>query len=433
MGWCWVPRKSFTYLPRESTGLGMSTLTDKNPLPPEWNPSAKGEPLSGGGLDNDEVSDVHIPAAGISVFDEMDRAQKDRFVSDVVPVRGLPGVAQIISSPMVTYSFEPLRYLVAISPPTLKYEADPDDTQLSEVEPTLVNSTFVMVDVPPFSPQLAARMRSFMGLNYTVAAILVTSRDAIHYDEAQAIFSNRRSDLRWWTQVFPEAQVVAYRLDVPRDCRRFISQILDGYGPFAAHKNEGNFTFVESGRPLTRNEWDYNTAQEVLSGGSLPPDDEDATTDPIQDEEKYTPEAIRSREEGKSVLAVYTPGYSFGSVSYVFPETGVCCSGFTLPVEDTRVAENEGFVDTGPALDARGYVTTSRGGIKRQMESARNLVTTYCDRFNAILPSRGAPLVLDGSVGERKGYLLNIIKQYQQIGEIYDQLGITSGDRDDAL
>ena len=422
----------------------MST-TEKGPVD-NWSPIPPDEQESSlydESAADDSSGDVHIPAAGISVFDEMDNAQRDRFVSEVLPISGLTGVAQIISSPMVRYSFEPLRYLVALSPPTLKEPTSDkhmdkdEDEELTVVEQTFVNSTFALVDVPPFSPHLAARIRSFMGVGHKLAAILVTSRDAIHYDEAQAVFSNRRSDLRMWKQAFPHAEVIAYRLDTPRDCRAFVTQQLDGYGPFGASETLGNLTFVETGRPLTYDEWDYTTAQNVLSG-TPPPDDDDnndgddaSEQEQRDDDEKYTPEAIRAREEDKAILAIYTPGHSFGSVSYVFPKMNVCCSGFTIPVEDNRIEDNEGFMDTGPALDVRGYITTSQAGIKRQMESARALVTTYHDRFSTILPSRGAPLLLGGSAEERKEDLLQTIDQYQRIGKIYSQLGITSSPDDD--
>lgn len=425
---------SFRRLPQSKpTKLDMSTA-EKGPV--NWSPIPPGdeeeEPQGSSLYDessaDDSSGDVHIPPAGISVFDEMDNAQRDRFVSEVIPVPGLTGVAQIVSSPMVRYSFEPLRYLVALSPPTLN---EPSETgrndELAVAERTFVNSTFVMVDVPPFSPHLVARIRSYMGAGHRLAAILVTSRDAIHYDEAQAVFSNRRSDLRMWKQAFPSTEVVAYRLDTPRDCRAFVTQQLDGYGPFGAAEAAGNLTFVETGRPLTYDEWDYNTAQNVLSGTPPPDDDINASErEQLDDDEKYTPEAIRAREEDKAILAIYTPGHSFGSVSYVFPKMNVCCSGFTIPVEDNRIEDNEGFMDTGPALDVRGYITTSQAGIKRQMESARALVTIYYDRFSTILPSRGGPLLLGGSAEERREDLLETIDQYQRIGDIYSQLGITS-------
>ena len=146
--------------------------------------------------------------------------------------------------------------------------------------------------------------------------------------------------------------------------------------------------------------------------------------------DRYTPEAIRQREHGKRILAVYTPGHTFGSVSYVFPEVNVCCSGSTLPVEDPR---RNGSSMTGPVLDCRGYITTNQAGIQRQMESARHLVQTYGDRFTTVLPSRGDPLQFldDDRPEERQAILLDMIDQYRRIGQIYEQLGITNDEEDD--
>lgn len=85
---------------------------------------------------------------------------------------------------------------------------------------------------------------------------------------------------------------------------------------------------------------------------------------------------------------------------------------------------------TGPALDCRGYITTSRAGISRQMGSAKKLVETYGDRFTVVMPNRGDPLFLDGTVEEREEVLVGILDQYKKIGEIYEQLGITGEDDD---
>lgn len=261
--------------------------------------------------------------------------------------------------------------------------------------------------------------------------MLVTNRDSIHYDEAPSVYSTRRADLDLWIMAFPGLRIVAYRLDIPRDCRHAVAQVLDGYGPFALDEEQadlvgGNFTFVETGRPLTLAEWEDDTAQDVLAG-KTPPDDAVTTSESV--ELDYTPLAIREREQGKRILAVYTPGFSFGSVSFVFPELGVCCSGFTVPVEDSRFDENEGVGAPGPAIDCRGYLAASKAR-KRQMESARTLIKAYSDRFHVVLPSRGDPRFLDGDTSERTELLLDIVAQYEKIGEIYEQLGIFS-DEDD--
>jgi hypothetical protein len=288
--------------------------------------------------------------------------------------------------------------------------------------------------------------------------IVVTSRDGIHYDSASSVdYSTlvRKSDLHKWREVLASndatsgVDIVTYRLDTPRDCRDIVTQVLDGYGPFALDdedddadgtnsretQNRRQMPFVETGRPRTVQEWDYHVAQDVVRGKQVPPDDRethgsDTTTDDPPDM-MYTPEAIRNREVGKRLLAVYTPGHTYGSISYVFPDIGVCCSGFTIPAESSR---SDGVDDNGdsagaagPVLDCRGYITTNRAGFARQMESARTLVQQYGDRFEVVLPSRGDPVLwLPTSSTERKRVLLDLVRQFERIGTIYEELGITS-------
>jgi len=394
----------------------------------------------GGGEQTEQSEERHIPTTGISVSDEMDAAQRDQFVTEVVPVEGLPGVAQLVSNPVIQDAFEPVRYLVALSPPfTISQETESvvatEDSE--QVTPSLIyeNATFALVDVPPFSPQLVTRLKAFMGINHKLVAILITSSDVIHFDEAlsQMYSMNRRADLlNKWKNVFPEAAIVAPRLDTPRDCHGIVSQKLDGNGPFGW--NDEKSLFEEMGRPLRFQEWDHSIAERVFSGERNP---EDAEANMMNaellsdDDGDYTVQAIRAREDDRRILAVCTPGHSFGSMSYVFPETKVCVTGYTIPVEDNRAEENEGFSGAGPALDVRGYITTSQAGITRQMASARRLVTDYGDRFTNVLPCRGDPLMLDGNLEEdRKDILMGIIDQYDRIGQIYEQLGITSSSAD---
>ena len=86
---------------------------------------------------------------------------------------------------------------------------------------------------------------------------------------------------------------------------------------------------------------------------------------------------------------------------------------------------------TGPALDCRGYITTNNAGVSRQMESARNLIQSYIDRITVLLPSRGDPVFLDGTLEQRQTVLMGVVAQYEKIGKIYEQLGITSSGDDD--
>jgi hypothetical protein len=368
---------------------------------------------------DDEQGNVNIPSTGLSVSDEIESSQTDRFVSDVVPVKGLPGVAQVVTMPTASESFEPVRYIVAISPPRSSSPTEPG--RIGEVNELVGTSTdFVMIDIPPFDPLLVEKINEFIGVNGRLRLILATNRDAIHYDEAPSVYSTRRADLDKWRKAFSGLEIVAYRLDIPRDCRYAVVHVLDGYGPFALAKSDNDFVFMEMGRPLKVVEWDHTVSEDVLLG--KPPPDDTKSVD-YDSADMYTPQAIREREEGRRVLAVYTPGYTFGSVAYIFPVVGVCCSGFTIPVEDARNEENLGAGLTGPALDCRGYIATSKAR-KRQMESAKELVNTYIDRFHVVLPSRGDPLFLDGDVDVRKKLLLETIDQYEKIGDIYEQLGV---------
>lgn len=373
---------------------------------------------------DDDLGDVPIPTTGVSVADEMQDMSKDLFATEVFPIEELVEqgiqVAQLITTAS-TGVFEPVRYLIGLS-------KDDDDSKAKES----AQKDYVMVDLPPYSETLEQELRSFMGPDGRLSAILVTTKEAIHYDDSPSVFTFRNSDFQKWTEAFEGLEIVAYRLDIPRDCRDFITQRLDGYGPFALEEDRqtGNMTFIETGRPLTYVEWGEEVAKGVMTRGETPPDDLEDGETAADDAEKYSPEAIRRREEGKRILAIYTPGRSFGTMSYVFPELQACLSGFTIPIEDTRSDENVGMDSAGPMLDVRGYITTSKAGIVRQMESARNLINTYVDRFDVVLTSRGDVLVLESDVEARKRELLGVIDQYDRIGKIYEQLGITSEDND---
>lgn len=392
-----------------------------------------------------DLGDVPIPTTGISVAEEMEKTQKDRFYSEVVRISGLgDGVkaAQIVSS-STGGGYDVVRYLIRLSRKTEEDDIDEDTAgSFEDNSGTLIqNATsdnamqenFVLVDVPPYSEKLVQQMQQMMGSNGRLSAILVTSRDGIHYDDAPAVFTIRRADLLKWGKAFPETAIVAYRMDIPRDCRESVTQRLDGYGPWALQDDyenvSRNVTFIETGRPMTVNEWHSDMAMDIIQGRRKPPSEEgNSDTGGIVNltaDGQYTPEAIRRKEEGKRILAIYTPGRTYGSVSYVFPELGLCASGFTLPLEDAR-EESWGVHSTaGPALDFRGYITTSKAGIGRQMESARKLAHDYIDRFKIVLPSRGDPFYLQENVEDRRQTILEIIDQYEMLGRVYEELGIT--------
>ena len=354
---------------------------------------------------------------------------------------------------------EPVRWLVSL-----------DDTNKDSEDK---QESFALIDLPPYSDRLVHDIRSFMDPEYnnntTVSTssssdvtsskanldvILLTNQQCIHYDTSPGVYVKRKSELTKWKQAFPNAQVVMYRLDIPRECREEVTQILDGYGPWGWEEvveEEGDSgivevknKFVETGRPLTIEEWDDDTKTKVLTQGELPPDDqvdnkEDSSDDDTSDEEDelYSSEAIRKREEKYRLLAVYTPGSTFGSVTYILPQRGICCSGHALPIEssgNTAIEdiydEDDDFVSSsspvppqGPRLDYQGYLASSASR-PRQMSSASALISSYIDRFRVILPARGDIVFLDSDENTRKRELMESVGLYQKVSDIYNRLGI---------
>ena len=384
-----------------------------------------------------DLGDVPIPTTGVSVADEMDKAAKERFYTQLVPITGLgKGVKAVrILSSTAEGAYESIRYLVRLTRKPDEVDMDligidldeidlDDDDDEQESESNGEKDDFVMVDVPPFSDKLVQEMKKMMGPNGKLSAILVTCQECIHYDDSPGVFSVRKADLPKWKKAFPEVNVIAYRMDIPRDCRDSITQRLDGYGPWALDQleDEDGTIFKESGAPLTVKEWDPDLAEEIMSGKrEISEEDENNEVANLE----FTPDMIRANEEGKRVLAIYTPGRSFGSMTYVFPELQLCASGFSLPIEDSRAEENTGMDAAGPLLDHRGYITTSKAGMSRQIESSKNFVNTYADRFDVVLTARGDPFYLNGNSEDRRHTLLGIMAQYEKLGMIYEQLGIS--------
>ncbi|KAL7429677.1 hypothetical protein ACHAXM_001818 [Skeletonema potamos] len=356
---------------------------------------------------------------------------------------------------------EPVRWIVSLG--------DKHDVASS-------SSSHVMIDLPPYSDKLANEIRQFMNPDFnttttietaasgnesnnkgTLDAILLTNQQCIHYDNSPGVYVTRKSDLTKWKKAFPEAKVVMYRLDIPRECREEVTQVLDGYGPWGWKEEEedeggekGGLRFVETGRPLTIEEWDEDTKSRVLKNGELPPDDGDVldsdgesvdTDDGVDYDEDamYSENAIRQREEEYRLLAVYTPGHTFGSVTYIFPKRNLCCSGFALPLESSSPVGNydededdddnngrsssSSLPPIGPRLDYQGYLATSASR-PRQMSSALSLINRYIDRFRVVLPARGDIVFLDSDEERRKRDLMESVGLYRKMSDIYSRLGI---------
>lgn len=410
---------------------------------------------------DEDLGDVPIPTTGVSVADEMVKTQKDRYYTEIVPITGLGNgvtAARMLSSTTAGV-YEPVRYLVCLSK-KFRNKSDDENDDDTKHRNTHNNGNqknnipdekdsmyeFVLIDVPPFSTKLAQELRTFMGPNGHLSAILVTSRDCMHFEDTAGMFTIRRSDLIKWKKAFSDTATIAYRMDIPRDCKESITQRLDGYGPWAMGERnstsnavDNTCLFQESGRPFTMVEWDPEIAQQILAGERKPPGEEEEDEDDDDDNDwnknenividlddnlQHPSVSIRANEEGKRIVAVYTPGRTYGSMTYIFPELNLCASGFCIPLEYSRDEENIGIDSAGPSLDHRGYITTSKAGMPRQIESARKLVNTYVDRFDVVLTARGDPFYLDGDVEDRRETLLEVLESYEKLGSIYEQLGI---------
>lgn len=372
------------------------------------------------------TGNVNIPKTGVSINDEMtDLEAKENFVSQLFPLE-IPGVAAIQTVTVDTTSDEPMRYIVPLTEVRgLVAEENESDANGIDDNDNKKDSfcEYAMIDVPPYSDELLSQIKSFMARmgGGKLSYILSTCRNGIHYDEAPSVYVTRKNDVKAWKDACDNVEIIMYRLDTPRENKISVTQSLDGYGPWALQSGQ----FNETGRPLTIMEWDDETQAGVLDNGETPPDDDENISS--NDDELYTPEAIKKREQDKDILAIYTPGHTYGSLTYIFPRTKVCCSGFTIPVEDTRASASAvGLpMGAGPKLDFSGYLTTNSGGVDRQIESARHIAALYSDRFEVVLPSRGPPVNLGKySIADRSQILHDIINEFAELGAIYNQMGI---------
>jgi len=338
-----------------------------------------------------------LPTYGVSIADEMAASTaNDVYKTQLYPLHQDSKCigAQLVSTAKTTDAFCPSRYLLSLHR----------------------NASFALVDVPPYSDELVQQLHEFMGNNSTISTILVTSKDALHVQGfGNGVYSSLETQLDRWIQAFPDVNIVGYRLDIPRDARKYYTNVLDGYGPFG-WTNATNV--VELGPPLTMDEWEEDDTNGILQQIIMNAENDEETSMVEPDTEHHD---IRDL----SIVGVYTPGHTFGSVSYIFPALNVCCSGFCIPLDTPR--QGTGTDKPGPPLDCRGYIGTNKAGITRQMESAEQLVASYAEHFDTVLPARGDPLLLDGDVHVRQSFLQEIIEQYKKIGEIYENLGITAG------
>lgn len=356
-----------------------------------------------------------IPSGGVSMEEEMMAMRKVTLHSTLDPIdEGLQDgvrVAHIVTTAS-SGNIEPARYILGLS----KVPSD-----------TTAPVDYALIDIPPFSYDLCDSLLDYMGPNGRLATILITSRDSIHYDDPDGEVSISTSDMDKWSAAFPDASIVMGRIDIPRDCQDFVTQRLHGDGPFAWDDSSPSATpFVQTGKPWIEVDWGGEENDNKIN--IRPPKEviEEVTKKLAKDRHhKYTPEAIREREEGKRILAICTPGRTPGSMSYIFPDVGICAPGYSIPFEQGQSDSKVGVEPRAPRMDHLGFVTTSKAGLATQLEYAATLVNNYIDRFHAVLPSSGNPVLLIGDEENRKETLLRIVNRYKKLGSIYSRLGIT--------
>jgi glyoxylase-like metal-dependent hydrolase (beta-lactamase superfamily II) len=247
----------------------------------------------------------------------------------------------------------------------------------------------------------------------TLRAILITCKTSIYYSEAPGtVYSMRKSDLSLWKEAFPGVEIIMHRNDMEKDLQGSITQVLDGYGPWAWNETTGRFD--ETGHKLVVLNWDRDKIMRLYSSS-----DEINATELALREAGIDPNQVidvRANEANRGILAVYTPGHTMGSMCYVMPPLELCFSGHTLPEDQFR--DNVRF-------DGLGTVSTNKAGLLRQVDSALHFADTYVDRFHTILPSRGNVIYLPkDDLEQRRSSLKLAIKQFGKVAKAYSDLGI---------
>jgi hypothetical protein len=83
---------------------------------------------------DEQRADILLPTTGISVSETLEDAQRDQFKTELIPVNTLPGVAQIATKSSVG-SFDPIRYLVALTPPRTDVNEKGETVPVVSTEP----------------------------------------------------------------------------------------------------------------------------------------------------------------------------------------------------------------------------------------------------------------------------------------------------------
>ena len=118
-----------------------------------------------------------------------------------------------------------------------------------------------------------------------------------------------------------------------------------------------------------------------------------------------------------------------GKVSSAFPldfaAVGLVNWG-TIPIENARADASAAGAprDAGPKIYYSGYLTINTDGLDCQVESVRHLASAYNDSFEAVLLSRGRPLVHLGgySTEGRSRILHDKLNEFAKLGQVCESL-----------
>ena len=170
-----IAQRSYRCALHATTDSGKDWLAK---ITPPFENSNGGAPLTTSSDDEDDdqnepptdLGNIQIPSTGVSVTDQVEAMQSDKFESELVPITGLPGVAQIVTTANDGI-IEPVRYLVSLSPPKRLSSAQEDNVD-DRVNNNNASQSFVMVDIPPFSEKLLANMQTFMQRGNKLTAMI---------------------------------------------------------------------------------------------------------------------------------------------------------------------------------------------------------------------------------------------------------------------
>jgi hypothetical protein len=294
-----------------------------------------------------------------------------------------------------------------------KGRRDGDGGEWMKHLPSSPLTTSFLVDVPSFSKERSDEVS-------TLSHIFITSTENIHlhpherlesgkygYNQAEqtplsdssfspgssysssdsSSSSSERSSLEQWVRAKPGTRVIAHRYDIKPSNRAYVTDVLDGNGPWRASLKKDGPVRV------------HNKTAEAAAAAA---------------------ENDKNEEE---VIVVFTPGQTSGSLCVIVPWLRACFSGNSIPTLMYTGGSAEG--------DALIQFASNRGGVTKQASSIEKLANEYCgggsegeqgakghSYFDVLYPSKGDVLELEEGKGKNdgRGFLLkNLAKKLRSL------------------